>query len=1139
MDHKIWDSILKKIGKIVQIGMVLIICSAVAVGQDRMAQVEKSSMVYNGVPISQDVAKSAVLNKIISISVQDLSLLEAVEKIAVKANLEMVYNSKLLEKKNRSITINLEQVTVEEAMWAVLEETDLRFAVSADKQLVLLGQKEAKDFPQWALANTQETITGTVTDEQSGETLPGVNILVKGTTTGASTDQKGQYELTTPSLQDTLIFTYIGYQRQEVPINGRTEINLAMQPQAITGEEMVVVGYGTQETRELTGAISGVKPEEFSPGTNTSAVQLLDGSASGVTVSQVSSAPGGDVKIQIRGAGSINSSNDVLFVVDGLPGVDPSSLSPNDIESIEVLKDASAASIYGTRAANGVVLITTKSGTDGETSISYSTYMGIQQTSKQLDVLGAENYMRLVNLRSNDKVYSEEEIAGIGSGTDWQNEIFTDAPIQNHQVSISGGDKKSTYYVGLNYFNQQGIVESSSNKKYNVRLNVETKPLENLQISTNINYTRENTDNILFSNAANENAGPINSAIQFDPTLPSGFNDNDRYFLNSTIALDNPIALIKGIDDNDASTSFYGSLTTDYEIIDDLTATVRLGADITKGRNDFYRSRITKQGLSEGGIGSIDSYENTHWLTEFLLKYQNRINDVHEFSFQAGATYEVFDSRGIGASSADFLSDITGTDLLQSGDGQLRDDVSSNRFKNQLNGFLGRVNYKFDNRYLLTASVRADGSSRFSDKNKYAIFPSASAGWRISEERFMQSINWVDELKLRVGYGKLGNQGINNFETIQTLVAGGSSVFGGSIAQGVVPARLPNPNLRWETTAEYNIGLDYSIFNDRISGSIDYFNRTTSDQLFVKPLPSVVGFSSVRTNLGKVSNKGADFSLQTQNLVGNFNWNSSLNFSFLKNEVTQLPDFTQQIIGGNIGTFISNYTIVREGDPLSSYYGYEIDGIFQQGDDIENAPTPDVSGYAPGMPKFVDQNGDGSIDSDDRVVLGDPFPDLSFGFKNSFNYHNLSLDIFISGVEGIETLNANVTESLYPTNNVRNSISRYFLDRWTPENPSNKLPSGVNPSLYGGGRAINSLTVVDASYIRLKNITIGYAVPLPESMELSSLRVYAAAENIVTITDYEGYDPDASASGSGNVTKVNYNSYPLARTFRLGIDIKF
>ncbi len=403
----------------------------------------------------------------------------------------------------------------------------------------------------------------------------------------------------------------------------------------------------------------------------------------------------------------------------------------------------------------------------------------------------------------------------------------------------------------------------------------------------------------------------------------------------------------------------------------------------------------------------------------------------------------------------------------------------------------------------------------------------------------MAVVGWIDELKLRAGYGELGNQGINNFETIQTLVAGGNSVFGGAIAQGVVLARLPNPDLRWETTAEVNLGLDYSLLKGRVSGSIDYFDRKTSDQLFVKPLPSVVGFSNVRTNFGEVVNKGFDFSVQTKNLVGSLKWNTSLTMSFLKNEVTKLPVFTEEIISGNIGTFISNYNIVRKGAPLRTFYGYEIDGIFQEGDNIADAPTPEVDGYAAGMPRFIDQDDNGVIDSDDRVVLGDPFADVSFGFNNSLRFKGLSLDIYVVGVEGIETLDANVTESLYPTNDFRNSISRYFLDRWTPDNPSNELPSGINPSLYGGGRAINSLTVVDASYVRLKNITLGYNIPLADDIALSSLQVYVAVDNLLTVTDYEGYDPDASAAGPNNVSKVNYNSYPLARTYRLGVNVQF
>jgi TonB-linked SusC/RagA family outer membrane protein len=986
-------------------------------------------------------------------------------------------------------------------------------------------------------SSSSREITGMITAQEDGTPLPGVNIVLLGTSTGAITDLDGNYTIMVPITDAVLQFSYIGYATQEIPVGNRNVIDVQLVLDDNQLEEIVVVGYGTRKRKDLTGSISSVKQEDFSPGTNSNAVQALNGAASGVKVSQVSSAPGGGIKIQIRGAGSINSSNSVLFVVDGLPGVDPNSLSPDDIETIDVLKDASAAAIYGTRAANGVVLITTKSGKDGKTTLSYNAYYGNQSVASQLDVLGAEDYMNMINLRSNSEVYSQQDIAAAGAGTNWQELIFRDAPIQNHQLSMSGGNKTGSYYFGLNYFNQEGIVKKSATDKYNARLNVTSQPFDRLKLSARMNLTREDTDRILFSNAANDFAGPINTAIQFDPSLPSTLNDQGRYFLNPTIALDNPLALIEGIDNGGVQTNLYASLTTDYEVIDNLTATIRLGGEVRNGRTDFYRNRIADLGRANGGEGRINQSEFSHWLAEYLLTYNLDLNDKHNLSFLVGTTFEEFITRNVGLSSAGFLSDVTRTNLLQSGDGELRDNVSSSKVKNQLNGYIGRVSYGFQDKYLLTASFRVDGSSRFSDENKYAFFPSLSLGWVITDESFMEGLTSLDRLKLRVGYGELGNQGINNFETTQTLVAGGNSVFGGSIFQGVVPARLPNPALKWETTSEVNIGLDFSMFNYRLSGSLDYFNRKTSDQLFVKPLPSVVGFSSVRTNFGEVVNKGLDVELRTANLQGDFSWNSIVTLSFLQNEVTQLPDFTQEIIGGNIGTFISNYTIVQEGSPLRSYYGYEIDGIFQEGEEL--SPIPNVNGYSAGMPKFVDQNNDGIIDDEDRVVLGDPFPDFSYGFSNKFEFKNIYMDVFILGVSGISTLDANVTESLYPTNDFRNSISEYYLDRWTPENPSNEFPLGVNPSLYGGARLINSLTVRDASFLRLRNVTLGYNLPKSLTKSLSAASIYIAAENLFTITDFEGYDPDASASGSNSVTKVNYNSYPLAKTIRVGINVQF
>ena len=1074
----------------------------------------------------------------ISIERENSTVREVLEDIETLTEFKFLFNTRAVDL-SRKVTIKVDKAPIDKVLDLLFENVDTSYEL--DDRKILLRKKERKSRStneSLLIAPYQQTISGIVTDAD-GIPLPGANIVEKGTSNGVTADFDGNFSIEVSDENAILSISYIGYTTKDIVVEGNAPITVQLQPDAAKLEEVVVVGYGTQRKTDLTGAIATVKSEDFTQGANYDAVQLLNGAASGVNVSQVSSAPGAGLKVQIRGAGSINSDNSVLFVVDGLPGVDPSSLSPGDIESIDVLKDASSAAIYGTRAANGVVLITTKKGKAGKTSLSYSTYTGFQSVAKSLDVLGANDYADLVNFRSAD-TYSPEQISGFGAGTDWQDELFQNATVQNHQISLSGGNEKGNYYLGLNYFDQDGIVKSSSSQKYNIRLNVQSRPLENLLISANANFTRQTNNEILFSNSANEGAGPINSAIQFDPTLSSGLDENGRYFRNASIALDNPLALIYGIDNQTVLNRFYASINTDYEVIKNVTASLRLGGESNTSRADMYRSRATLSGLAQGGIGTIESIEQTHWLVEALLKYSNTFNENHNFSIFGGVTFEEFLNRRFSANSEGFLSDVTATNLLQSGNGDLNDDVTSGKQKNQLNGFIGRATYDYKGKYLLTASFRVDGSSRFSPDNKYAFFPSASLGWRVSQEPFLVESNTVSNLKLRLGYGELGNQGINNFETRQTLISrsnnGSNSVFGGSVAQGVVAARLPNPDLKWETTTEINVGIDYGLLNNRISGSVDLFKRKTSDQLFNKPLPSVVGFTNVRTNLGEVENSGVDFNVNTINInKDDFQWTTGITMSFLKNEVTMLPDFTEEIIGGNIGTFIQQYTVVREGAPLQSFYGYEIDGIFQVGDDIANSATPD---YLPGQPRFVDQDGDGDVDADDRVVLGDPFPDFSFGFNNNFKYKNLSLEIFLQGVQGIESLDANVTESLYPTNSARNSISKYYNERWTPENPSNTLPSGENPSQYGGARAINSLTITDASFIRLKNITLGYNIPLKDTFRITSLGLYAAVDNLFTITDFEGYDPDASAEGT-NVERSSYNSYPLARTIRLGLDIKF
>ncbi|MEH6680805.1 MAG: TonB-dependent receptor [Sediminicola sp.] len=1081
----------------------------------------------------------------ITLDMESALLMDVFNEIESQSEFKFLGNKNIIDA-NLSVTIHVKKMAISNVLNILLEDTQLEYVI-IDRQIILRKRKNiVSGVPVKILSHESKKdvvqefmVSGKVTDA-NGMPLPGANIVERGTTSGVMTDFDGNYAIELSNNQVVIVVSYLGFAGKEVSINGQTTLNIILEESAAGLDEVVVVGYGTQKKRDLTGAVVSVREEDFSPGANYSAAQLLNGAAAGVAVSQTSSAPGASLKVQVRGAGSINSSNDVLFVIDGLPGVDPSSLSPGDIESMEVLKDASAAAIYGTRAANGVVLITTKKGKEGKSTLTYSTYTGIQSATKMINVLGAKDYMGLINLRqSGIPIFSPSDIASAGAGTDWQDLLFRDAMVQNHQIGLSGGHDKGNYYIGLNYFDQDGIVKNTSNNKYNVRINLQSNPLERLMVKANINLTRESTKAPLLSIGSNENAGPLNSSIQFDPTLPSGLDENGRYYLNSSIALDNPMALIEGITDNTISTRLYGSLSTEYKFTDHVTATVRLGGEINNSRNDFYRDRQTIEGLATNGIGRITSMEYTHWMAEYLLGYENQFSEKHDFSLLGGATYEVFDERIVEAGSGDFLSDVTGTDLIQSGDGDGLDEVVSGRIKNQLNGFLGRMTYGYDNRYLFTASFRVDGSSRFSDDSKYGFFPSGSLGWRISEENFMKDLFFINDLKLRIGYGQLGNQGINNFETRATLIAGENVIFGDKVIRGAVPARLPNPDLKWETTEELNVGLDFGLVRNRISGSIDYFDRTTSDQLFIQPLPSVIGFSSVRTNLGKVRNSGVDFSLRSTNILNDkFSWNTAINLSYLKNEVTQLPQDQQELLGGEVvGGFITQYTIVREGSALQSYFGYEVNGIFQEGDDISNSATPSP-GYTAGMPRFVDHNNDGNIDADDRVVLGDPFPDFSVGFNNNFKYKNLFLDMYWVGVLGIETLDANVLESIYPTNGLRNSLSKYYLDRWTPENPSSNLPSGIDPNLYSGGFAINSLTVSDASFARLKNVTLGYDFPSPEKIGLSSLRIFISADNLLTITDYQGYDPEASATGNG-VGKVSYNTYPLARTFRLGLNVEF
>lgn len=983
---------------------------------------------------------------------------------------------------------------------------------------------------------SQSRVTGTVLDE-NGLPLPGATILEKGTNNGVVTDFDGNYSIDLAANDSVIVISFVGYQTIEVAVNEASSFAFTLTPDN-TLDEVVVTGYGSQQKRDLTGAIVQVKSEDFVKGANTNALQLLNGKASGVHISQSDSAPGGAIDIKIRGAGSINASNDVLVVIDGLPGGSLTSLSPDDVDSIEILKDASASAIYGSRAANGVVLITTKKGRAGEMQLSYENYFGFQNVSERVDMLNGGEYLKIlsdINVEGGGDVLSTPaEIAAMGEGYNWQDIIFRNSMIQNHQVTMSGGSETSTYYVSLNHLNNEGVIRESGEKKYNARINYGLTPNERLKFNLNLSVNSSEIDNVKMGRGTNENVGLLASALLFDPTIGPEVNSEGYYDVNPLVAIENPEAILQGWDQQVVSNRIYATSSIEYKIIDGLTATARFGTNLSDTRRDLYENDKFQVGRGVNGRSTIRNSDSKYWIAEYLAQYEREFGD-HNFKFLAGITFESNTTRFHESIASDMLSHVTTTNLQQSGNSETL-NASSGKFKNTLQSSLARLNYSYKDKYLVTASVRRDGTSRFSDKYKYATFPSASIGWKLSSEPFMENNELFSELKFRVGYGEIGNQGIDNFETITTFQAGSNAILGGTTVSGAVPARIANQDLRWETTKETNIGFDFSLANNRFSGSIDYFDRNTFDQLFQQPVPFTTGFQYVRTNFGQVKNSGVDFSFSSRNVDKDWTWDTDVVLSVLKNEVVELPDFAREVISGGFG-FSGNYRITRVGAPILSFYGYELDGIFQQGDNIAASAQPNAK---PGHPIFVDQNGDNKIDGSDRVILGDPFADLTFGITNRFGYKDFTLEVYVQGVSGIENFSNLAAESLYPINKERNHLAIHYLDRWTTSNTNAAFPSGVNYTSYSDGEnKVNTYTIQDASFVRIKNITLNYNLPLGNVNFLKSGNVYISGENLLTIApDYIGFDPDGNSDGTG-ISRADFANYPLSRVIRIGCKLNF
>lgn len=994
------------------------------------------------------------------------------------------------------------------------------------------------------------TVSGKVTTA-SGDALPGVSVSVKNTKTATSTDASGMFSLIAPGGNSVLVLSHVGYVSKEIMAGNGGFQTIVLQQDSSNLQDVVVIGYGTVKKSDVTGAVVSLKTEDLSPGANVNVQQMLQGRAAGVQISQLSGEPGSAMSIKIRGITSITAGNNPLYVIDGMPVNDGApvggsgaftasanprnplnSLNPSDIASIEILKDASATAIYGSRGSNGVVLITTKSGSASRFSVNLNSYYGWQEIAKKEKDLNAQQYHDIINdiIAEGGGLISDTVSSNFGAGTDWQSYLYrTPAHVQSHDLSVSGGAKNTRYFISTGVFDQEGIIKNSATTRYTVRVNLDHGIAKKYRLGINLNTSYIKDKYGSSGRGTNEDGGALYAAINYDPTSPV-YDANGNYYRSPFMNVDNPVALINGETGIANNYRTFGTLYGEYFVLPSLSVKLRVGGDINTTRRNDWVAPITQSGRPYNGVASILTGTKSYYMGEGTVNYNYSKGD-HAINAVAGVTYEHFNTQSFSGNGRGYsLPDLT-WNAIGSGD-PLMNVIGSGYEENVLTSYLARVNYTFMKKYLLTASIRADGSGRFGGNNKFGYFPSGALAWKINEESFMDNVRAIDELKLRVSYGATGNQNIANYLYIPTFVGATNAVFNSVVYTSIVPTRKANPDLQWEAANQMDIGVDFALLKRRITGTIEYYNRKTTKLLVDLPLPSSSGFGSQTRNIGSMRNTGVEIQLNAAIIRNeNFSWELSPNISFYKNTVLSIGPL-KSVINGALA-INGGASIIQPGTPLQSYYGYAIDGVWQTKDDF----TVTKDNVKPGDVKYRDVNGDSTINDKDRMVLGKPFPDYTFGITNVFNYKNFNLSLFIEGSKGASLLYSSMVDAFFPVSLRRNKLAEPYLNRWTPDNPTNEYPSFVRP-VAQGQRQVNSRTVMDASYIRLQSVRLAYNFPLRESKAIKGLTLFATGQNLVLITDYKGIDPGAHA-GTSDVFRIDFSSYPFTRTYTVGVNVEF
>jgi len=1112
---------------------------------------------------------------------------DVLQTIEAKTDYIFLYKDQIFDF-SQKVSGDFDNAKFEEVLNIFCEQTNVSYEIR-DKQIIL-KEKEAIPLPTEQQPQ-KKSISGKVSDTTGGS-LPGVSVVVKGTTIGTITNPEGTFTLQIDPDAKILLFSFVGMKTQEIPVAGKTKFAVVMEEVTVGVDEVVVIGYGTQKKSDITGAVAGYNADDIRERPVTRVDQALVGQMAGVQVKQTTGVPGKPFSIQIRGAGSISAGNEPLYVIDGFPLASTSAngsgsfsmgnpldnINPNDIESIQVLKDAASAAIYGSRASNGVVIITTKQGKKGKPQISLNISTGYTEASRKMKLLNAEEFIdratEMINAgwvasasgrTANQTTEERRQLLGLAPGSvntnlmlddrwaqpghpglqyiDWQDEAFRKGMVQNYQLSASGANENVKYYISGNYANQEGMIIDMDYTNFSARANVEVKATSNLTLGINLapSYSISNDPGV------EGKGGMLHYIVSLSPVQEelaanvNVFNHGAYKWLSATTQINSPITKSNYTIGQTKKIRTLASIYADYQILKGLNFKITANLDNTDNNAKSYvpytvSGVLTSRQLQPGTgtTGSFLGYRRQTFLNENTLSYNKVFNAIHDFSVVAGASYNSEKLENVSLNSLNGYGNAVITTL------NAASAITGNttETKNVLLSYFGRVQYSYNNKYLISASLRSDGSSRFGENTRYGSFPSTSIGWRISNENFMKSIKLINDLKIRASYGESGNYNIGDYSSIPLLGINNYS-FNSALASGQSPVSITNPDLSWETCKTVDVGFDITLLKNRISSSFDYYNKTNEDLLLNVPIPRVTGFPSLLNNVGKVQNKGWELEIRSHNLTGHFQWTTALNLSHNANKVVALANGQTQILIPS--SFDISHSILQVGEPMYSIYVVKQIGILSKEDIANNAPR--FGAEKEGDPKYMDANNDKIIDANDRVIVGHPTPDYIWGLTNSFKYKGFDLGILIQGQTG-GSIYSLLGRSLNRTGMVfaDNALASYN-DRWrSAENPGNGT---VGKAYSTFGRIKNTDWLYSSDYYRIRNITLGYNLgDVFKSHKGQSSRVYITAENFYGKDKYTGgYNPEATNTDLSGSTLFpesgDYGGLPMPRSLVIGLNIIF